>query len=83
VSERLLQRLASGGRTGVFLAALAFILVALFVPGWIGALVIMTTVAALAVLMRHTWTVQPTKTRAVRVTVLAALVALAFYKATH
>jgi hypothetical protein len=83
VSERLLERLANGGRTGVFLAALVFILAALFAPGWIGALLIVVAVAALAVLMRHTWAVQPTTTRAIRVTVLIALVALAFFKATH
>jgi hypothetical protein len=83
VSERLLQRLSKGGRTGVFLAALVVILLALFAPGWLGAVLIVVIVAVLTVLMRHTWAVQPTTTRAVRVTVLAALALLALYKATH
>jgi hypothetical protein len=83
VSERLLQRLSSGGRTGVFLAALAIFLLALFLPGWLGAIVIIAIVAALAVLMRHTWVVADGRTRATRLIILAILVGLAVYKATH
>ena len=83
MSERLLQRLSNGGRTGVFLAALVIILLALFAPGWIGAVLIVVIIATLAVLLRHTWAVAPTRARVLRVVVLLVLAALALYKATH
>lgn len=83
MSERLLQRLSKGGRTGVFLGALGVILLALFAPGWIGAILIVVIIAALAVLMGRTWAVQPLATRAVRVIVLLVLAIFAGYKATH
>lgn len=83
MSERLLQRLSNGGRTGVFLAALVVILAALFAPGWIGAILTVVIIAALVVLMRQTWAVQPGRTRAIRVVVLLVLAAFAVYKATH
>ena len=83
MSERLLHRLANGGRTGVFLGALVIILGALLAPSWIGAILVVIMIAVLAVLMRQTWPVQPPQTRVLRVCVLAVLAAFAVYKATH
>ena len=80
MAERLLQRLSNGGRTGVFLAALVVILIALLAPGWIGALLTIIIVALLAALMRRTWAVQPVRTRTVRLLVLLILVIFAIYK---
>jgi hypothetical protein len=75
--------LSSGGRTGVFVAALAIFLVALFLPGWLGAIMIIAIVAALVALMRQTWAVADGRTRTMRLIILAIMVGLAFYKATH
>jgi hypothetical protein len=83
VSERLLQRLSNGGRTGVFLGALVILLVALFAPGIVGAVLIVVIVAGLAVLMRRTWPVAPPQARVTRVAILAILLVLAVYKALH
>jgi len=79
----LLERLSGGARTSVFLAALALTVAALFAPGWIGAALVVVIVAAMLVLMRHTWAVAPPSTRAMRVLVLVALAAIAIYKATR
>ncbi|HKE64869.1 MAG TPA: DUF6703 family protein [Micromonosporaceae bacterium] len=76
----ILQRLAGGGRTGVFLGALAVILVALFLPGWTGAILLFAIVSALGWLLTHTWPVIPPQTRAMRVIVLLGLLAIAAYK---
>ena len=81
--ERLMQRLAHGGRTGVFLAALVIILLALAFPGWLGAVFVIVIVAVLAMITRRTWSVQPPRTRATRVGILALLVLVAYLKARH
>jgi hypothetical protein len=75
-----MQRLSNGGRTGVFLAALVVILIALLSPGWIGAVLTIMIVGLLAALMRRTWSVQTAQTRVLRVGVLLLLVVLAFLK---
>lgn len=81
--ERLMQRLAHGGRTGVFIAALVLILLALALPGWFGALFVTLIVAGMAMITRRTWAVQPPRTRMIRVGVLALLLLLAYAKAVH
>jgi hypothetical protein len=83
VADRILHRLAHGGRTGVFLAALVVILIALLSPGWIGGLLTIIVVALLAALMGRTWSVQPPATRAVRIVVLLVLTVFAIVKVTH
>ena len=45
MSDRIMQRLAGGGRTGVFLGAIAAVLIALFLPGWAGAILLTVIVA--------------------------------------
>jgi hypothetical protein len=83
VSERLLQRLANGGRTGVFLATLAITVAALLAPAWIGAPILVAIIAVLAVLMLRTRAVTEPRIVAMRATVLAVLVILVIVKAMH
>ncbi|MFX0595235.1 DUF6703 family protein [Melissospora conviva] len=73
-------RLARLNPTSVFLAALALMLAALFAPGLAGALLLLVLAAALGLLMSKTWPVQTAGTRAVRLSVLALLVAGAVAK---
>ncbi|HEU5109019.1 MAG TPA: DUF6703 family protein [Micromonosporaceae bacterium] len=75
-----LARLARLNVTAVFLAALAFILIALFAPGIVGGALLLALAAALALLLVRTWPVQPPRTRALRLTVLALLVVAALVK---
>jgi hypothetical protein len=81
MADRLMQRLANGGRTGVFIGALVIILLALAVPGWGGAILVTVIVALVALVTRRTWAVQPAKTRLTRLGILALLVLIAFLKA--
>jgi hypothetical protein len=64
----------------VFLLALAVGLVALLVPGVLGAVLLLAVVAALAVLLRLTWPVTPPLTRWLRLVVLVLLTVIAVTK---
>jgi hypothetical protein len=75
-----LVRLARLNVTAVFLAALAFMLVALFAPGVVGGVLLLALAVGLAALMARTWPVQPPRTRAVRLILLALLVVVALSK---
>jgi hypothetical protein len=75
-----MQRLSNGGRTGVFLGAIAFLLVALFLPGWYGAILLLATIAGLGWVMSKTWPVTPSSTRAFRLIILLALTVMAVVK---
>ncbi|HKD96825.1 MAG TPA: DUF6703 family protein [Micromonosporaceae bacterium] len=72
-----------GARPGLFLGALVVALVALFLPGWYGAVPLVAIVIGLAWLMSRTWPVVPPATRALRLLVLAVFAAFAVYKAIH
>jgi hypothetical protein len=76
----LLGTLARIDRTRAFLAALALGLLGLFLPGALGAVILYAVVAALAVLLRHTWVITPPGQRVFRVVVLAGLVVIATTK---
>jgi hypothetical protein len=80
--QGLLARLATLNRTAVFLAVLAVMLLALFLPGAAGALLLLALAAGLATLLAATWPVQPPATRALRLAVLGLLVAAAVNKLT-
>jgi len=67
----------------LFLGALVIILLALFLPGTIGAILVGLIVLAMAWLASLTWSVTTPRTRVVRILILLALAALAWYKATH
>jgi membrane protein DedA with SNARE-associated domain len=75
-----MDRLTKGGRTGVFLGALVPVLLAFFLPGWVGAILLFAIVAALGWLLAQTWPVTPQQTRAMRLIVLLVLVGAAIYK---
>jgi fatty-acid desaturase len=77
---KLLTTLLRMDRTSVFLGALVVALIGLFVPGWIGALILFAVVAALAALQSKTWSVTPLGHRVFRLAVLAILAAIATSK---
>ena len=79
--ENLLRRLAGVNPTVAFLLALAVLLGGLFLPGIIGAALLFLLAAALVALTFTTWPVQSPGVRAVRLTMLALLVAAALAKA--
>ncbi|MEV4637612.1 DUF6703 family protein [Actinoplanes sp. NPDC049548] len=80
-SENLLRRLAGVNPTTAFIAALVVFLAGLFLPGIVGAALLVALGAALAALTFTTWPVQPPALRTVRVILLALLFAAAVAKA--
>jgi hypothetical protein len=76
----VLVRLSRLDRTKVFIGALAVALLGLFLPGTLGAAMLLVVVAALAALAGQTWPVTPVGLRAFRVVVLAGLAAIAIYR---
>ena len=60
------SRLSVRPRPGLFLGALAIVLAALFLPGFIGAVLVGLIVLAMAWIMVLTWSVTAPRTRAVR-----------------
>lgn len=79
-TERIMRKLSGGGRTGVFLAVIVVTLVALFLPGWWGAIPLCAVVAGLAWLMTKTWSVTAPRTRLLRLVILAILASMAIAK---
>jgi hypothetical protein len=73
----LLPKLARVSPTKVFLGALAVALVALFLPGWYGALLLLAVVVGLGGLLGRTWSFTPAPARVLRVLILAILVIIA------
>ncbi len=67
--------------THAFLIALAAVLVGLFLPGWIGSIVLLAVVVALLVLVRLTARGLGAGTVAVRLLIIAGLVVVAVLKA--
>jgi hypothetical protein len=80
-SDNVLRRLARISPTTAFLVALALLLAGLFLPGIIGAAVLVVLAAGLAALTFTTWPVQKPGTRAIRVILLLLLFATAVAKA--
>jgi asparagine N-glycosylation enzyme membrane subunit Stt3 len=66
--------------TYVFLAALAGVLLGLFVSGWPGAVLLLLIVAALLLLLAATWRRLAPGTIAVRLLIIAGLVTVAVLK---
>jgi membrane protein DedA with SNARE-associated domain len=80
VPNGIMDRLTNGGRTGVFLGALVLVLLAFFLPGWLGAILLFAMVATLGWLLAQTWPVTPQPTRAMRLVVLLVFLGAAIYK---
>jgi hypothetical protein len=80
-SENLLRRLAGVNPTAAFIAALVVFLAGLFLPGIVGAALLVALGAGLAALTFTTWPVQTPALRTVRVILLALLFAAAVAKA--
>jgi hypothetical protein len=75
-----LYRLARANRTAVFGLTAALVLVALFAPGLVGAVLLLAMAAALFALSTVTWQLQPPATRLARLAILAGLVLIAVIK---
>ncbi|RZU52635.1 hypothetical protein EV385_4509 [Krasilnikovia cinnamomea] len=80
-SEKLLRRLAGVSPTTAFVVALALLMGGLFLPGIVGAALLVLLAAGAAGLTFTTWPVQTPGTRVVRVLLLAALLFAALAKA--
>ena len=74
-SDNLLRRLARVNPTTAFVVALVVMLAGLFLPGIVGAALLLLLAAGLAALTFTTWPVQGPATRVVRVVLLVLLVA--------
>ncbi|GGJ74507.1 hypothetical protein GCM10010123_00640 [Pilimelia anulata] len=77
---RVLARLARRGPAPIFLGTIAYLLIALYAPGIIGAALLLLLVAALLAVGAHTWRVQSPGARLVRVLALSLLAAVAAVK---
>ena len=80
--DNLLARLARINPTAAFVAALAVMLAGFFLPGIVGAGLLLVLGAALAALTYTTWPVQSPSTRAVRIVLLLLLLAVIIVKVT-
>lgn len=76
----LLDRLSRLNRTTVFLVTLGVMLAALFLPGILGALLLLVLAGAAGWLLTHTWAVLPTSARVLRLAVIGLLVLAAINK---
>ena len=76
----LLNRLARLNRTAVFLGALIIGLIALFLPGFVGGILLLVVVALMVVLLRLTWAVTAPTPRVLRLLILGILAGIALSK---
>jgi hypothetical protein len=67
--------------TQAFLTALAGVLLGLFLPGWIGSVVLLVIIVGLLALLAPTWRRLPSGTVAVRLLIIAGLGLVAVLKA--
>jgi hypothetical protein len=80
--DNLLARLARINPTTAFVAALVLVLAGFFLPGIVGAALLVLLGAAVAALTYTTWPVQSPSTRAVRIVLLVLLLAVIIAKVT-
>jgi hypothetical protein len=76
----LLNRLARLNRTAVFLGALIIGLIALFLPNFVGGILLLIVVVLMIALLRLTWPVTPPGARVLRVVILGILAGIALTK---
>jgi uncharacterized membrane protein len=76
----LLHNLARLDRTKVFLVALVVALVAVFLPGIVGGLILLAIVVLMAALLRRTWPIASPGARILRVVILGVLAGIALFK---
>src|SRR5262249_34702048 len=79
-NEPLLARPSRLNQTGVFLATVAFVFVALLLPGPVGGVLLLALAAGLGWLLWMTWPHHASRSRAYRVVILVLLVVLALAK---
>ena len=80
-SDGLARRLARVSPTTAFVVALVLMLAGLFLPGIVGAAMLLLLGAGLAALTFTTWPVQKPSTRALRLVMLVLLLAAVVAKA--
>jgi hypothetical protein len=76
----LLHNLARLDRTKVFLIALVVGVVAVFLPGIVGGLILLAIVVLMASLLRRTWAIASLGARVLRVVILGVLGGIALSK---
>jgi hypothetical protein len=67
--------------THVFIVALAGVLLGLFLPGWVGSIVLLAIIGVLLALLGTTWRQLAPGTVAVRLLIIAGLATIAVLKA--
>ncbi|GGK40498.1 hypothetical protein GCM10010124_36590 [Pilimelia terevasa] len=77
---RLAAGLARRGTTPVLLATIAYLLLALYAPKFVGAVLLLALACALAALGRYTWRSAPAGARVIRAAVVCLLVGVALLK---
>ncbi|MFI5911322.1 DUF6703 family protein [Dactylosporangium sp. NPDC051541] len=82
MSDRVLQRLARMNKTAAFLGAAVLIFLGLYLPGIVGATVLILIAAGLVWLLTKTWRVTAAPARIPRVLILTLLIIAAAYKAS-
>jgi hypothetical protein len=82
MTERVLVRLARLNKTLVFLVGAALVFAGLWLPGIVGAAILLLLAAGLGWVLAHTWALTPPPLRAIRVLILALVVGVALYKAS-
>ncbi|MGI5236772.1 hypothetical protein [Dactylosporangium sp. CA-139066] len=82
MTERVLIRLARLNRTAVFLLGAAVVFAGFWLPGIVGAAVLVVLAAALGWVLSRTWGITPTPLRTVRVVILLLLLGVALFKAS-
>jgi hypothetical protein len=78
----VLALLARLNRTTVFLVTVGLALLGLFIPGLVGALLVLALVGGLGLLLVRTWPLQSAAARVPRLLILALLAAVAIMKIT-
>lgn len=80
MTQRVLARLGRVNPTAVFLGVGVLVFVALVLPGPAGAVVLLAVAAGAGWLLAQTWRSHPAGARAMRLTILALIVALGVFK---
>jgi hypothetical protein len=80
-TDDLLRRLARVNATRAFLGALVLMVAGLFLPGIVGAAVLLLLGVGLVALTVTTWPVQPPPTRVIRIVLLVVLFTVVALKA--
>jgi hypothetical protein len=83
MEQRILARLGRMNRTVLLLIVVGYVFLAFFLPGLLGAVLLLALAGGLIVLLLRTWPLHPPPARIARLLVLALLVGVAVVKLTR